>query len=332
MNKVLYKFYKSEGSIYVKAPINFLKEVAHELYPFIYCEAASEVPLNSWTITLSEEVDEKDKGRKISFQIGSLDEPEREYIVYEDKKIIYIRKPLDLIWRKQLVLRIIRDCLKNILLNNGMIYLHGAFVVYEHKGICILGDKRSGKTTSVLNLLSHQNSQFLSNDDVSIKVSEKNTKAFGWPRSISVRKDSFDALKKAKINYKLEEMDLAHPYNNKQSKLSDEYITFYPNEFSELTNSLLTESSNLDCVIFTKFGQENSIKEIGYKDGCEKLRNYIVTDINRYFKELEDYFKNKKKENLEISDIIRKDVKFLEVSQNFNNLRSLSESLGCYLE
>lgn len=276
---------------------------------------------NDWLITSEKLINQSDQQIfEITQHYKHLDEPIRKFLVDKERKILQVLEPIDMKWLPQILTRLTRDALRNLAYHK-MHYLHGAFVVYKDYGVCILGEKRGGKTTSILNILSSDESAFISNDDVSVAYNDGTWEAFGWPRSISVRKDSISALEKIGMTFDWD-VKLNHPYN--MNNVSNEYVTFYPNDFSKFTRSPILKNHRLDVVLFTSFAEENKFLVVDEKIGEERLNKCILHDINDYFGDLGQFFLE---ENIGKQPIGGKGIRYFEIQQDFSNLMSISKLL-----
>lgn len=293
---------------------------------FFICHQVKERKPDEWLITAEPVLNPAfPTVHRITQSYNHLDEPERIFLIDDKSKILQIVQPIENDWLPQMLVRLSRDALRNIAFSQ-MYYLHGAFIIYKDFGICILGEKRSGKTTSVMNILSFGNSDFVSNDDVSVAYENGEWVAYGWPRALSVRKDSVQALEKqgAKFNW---DVKLTHPYN--QNGVSDECYTFYPKDLVAFTGGTVRKSHRLDAVIFTSFGESNSIELLDTCIGEQKLNSCILQNINEYFGELGKYFMQPKVG--EIRPISGKNIKYFELRQNFSHLSNIPELLDQHL-
>ena len=306
-------------AIVINCPDSLVDLIIDRSKEFFKCELVRNRKQNEWMITTNHLLDMNDPNtHKIVQKYSHLDEPKRIFLINKKKLILEVLQPVDSEWLVQILIRLSRDALRNLAYDR-MYYLHGAFVVYNDYGICILGKKRSGKTTSVLNILSKGiGTSFISNDDVSIAYENGEWIAYGWPRSLSVRKDSITALEKKGFNFN-KSIELTHPYN--KNGVSEECVTFYPSDFAVFTNSKISASHRLDMVIFTSFGDENKIVALEKKDGEQKLNNCILKNINDYFGELGQYFIRENTNDRPIKG----DIKYLEIQQNFENLLDLTK-------
>jgi hypothetical protein len=86
-----------------------------------------------------------------------------------------------------IVMRIVRSILINLLSENGWIYFHAACVSFHNIGIGLIGDKYSGKTTTMINLIKRLKFNFCSNDKIALKVINHKIRAFGFPIALGLR-------------------------------------------------------------------------------------------------------------------------------------------------
>lgn len=281
---------------------------------------------NEWLITSEHFLNEFDEDVcRITQCYEKLDEPKRKFLVSKARKILQVKEPTEERWLPQMLIRLTRDALRNLAYCN-MYFLHGAFVVYKGHGICILGNKRCGKTTTVLNILSSDDTVFISNDDVSIAYNGEKWEGYGWPRSLSIRKDSFTALQKIGITFDWK-VELNHPYNF--NNVSEEYVTFYPSDFSRFVHSPILKSFCLDAVLFTSFTNENRFVCLDKQTGEKRLKEFIEQDINDYFGELGNYFMDKNDNRFSFGG---GNIKYFDLRQNFSGLVKISELLDRYLQ
>lgn len=315
---VLIRIKKESESVLVYSSKNIIERLKKILVPYFEVSFTESRKPDEWVFT-TEVNDAQNLGRReeIELEIKNLAEPKRKYVVYPERNVILVKEPRDSEWKIQLLNRLVRDSLRN-LLSEKLCYLHGAFVIYKEKGICILGEKQSGKTTSVLNFLSNKKCKFVSNDDVAISRQDEKLMGIGWPRAISLRKDSLEELKKIGIYYEYPK-NLEHPYN--QNRLKEEYLTLFPYEFEAFAKTSIAERHSIDCFLFTNFGDEALFEELEYAEGIELLELYVEEDINKYFKEFEKYFFRGKLDLLHILGTEK--VKFYRIQQKFTDLKNL---------
>lgn len=77
----------------------------------------------------------------------------------------------------------------------GELFLHAGMVACARadRGIAVIGPKRAGKTSTVMAAML-AGAALVGNDDLSVARSAEGWTGYGWPRSVSVRPDTFTAL------------------------------------------------------------------------------------------------------------------------------------------
>ncbi|MEO0127411.1 MAG: hypothetical protein ABIL44_06655 [candidate division WOR-3 bacterium] len=99
--------------------------------------------------------------------------------------IIFLSKCSDI--EKYAVMRTVRALVKLLLINQGMLLFHAACAVKKGYSICFIGEKHSGKTTTLINALVNCNCSYLSNDEVIIGYYGDRIYSYGLPISIGLR-------------------------------------------------------------------------------------------------------------------------------------------------
>lgn len=121
-------------------------------------------------------------------------EPPTELMLDRKRKRIYISRPDSDVWRIQNAVRLIRLLIRFRLMEIGEVMLHAGMVRYGRIGIAFAGPKRAGKTSSILAAITGGATSYVSNDDLSIRKVGVTWFGFGWPRSVSARRDSVRAV------------------------------------------------------------------------------------------------------------------------------------------
>lgn len=238
-------------------------------------------------------------------------------ITITTKKKIGLLKENSYSWQVQNVVRMVRVLLRLQCQENGMIFLHGGCLAYRGKGICFLGGKKSGKTSSILSFLKYKNSEFVANDDVSVYSNSNTLYAQGWPRSVVIRQDTWERLDI--VNY-----DFLHPLNSRS-----EEPCLYPQQVGNLFARGCLAEITADYIVFPKFVNEEKteISYIEMEDARKRLREQILLNPGKYNEYLLPYFK-KKGDSLEVEKIMINKIKFLELKQNFNSLKNGTDALA----
>ncbi|WP_187355402.1 hypothetical protein ['Paenibacillus yunnanensis' Narsing Rao et al. 2020] len=217
-------------------------------------------------------------------------EPKREYLFNPGEKSICILQPQDRRLRLQIAVRLCRDILKHLLLDERISFFHSGMVVYKDKGICFMGPKKAGKTSSILSLLSKGEGKFVSNDDLSITINEKGEfLGYGWPRALSIRKDAIQSMENV-----LKDFDFSHSLEHPDNFIEElsNHIFLYPADMCRLFGCEIVPEYKVDKIIFPEFWSENDfqVKKLDKNEKLLYLENNLDVDINKYFLDFKDFF------------------------------------------
>jgi len=154
---------------------------------------------------------------------------------------------------KYTIMRTVRSLIKLQLIEHGMVPFHAACVVKNNYGIAFTGNKFSGKTTTLINMLSRGGYQFLSNDKVLLMRRNSSFHVYGLPTAVGVRVGTlrlFNNLKSLIDNGA--ELDNINNEVLDEFKLSDPHtrIYFTPNKFAALLRCQSTRQTKLQCLVF----------------------------------------------------------------------------------
>ncbi|WP_211272307.1 hypothetical protein [Enterococcus rivorum] len=292
---------------------------------FCYCECnGNSFFEHSWKITTNKSAQYFEKLNLMKIIIKQSPEPFMTVYYSGEKKIIGLVLENSLAWQVQNVIRFIRIVIRLQQKEDETIFFHGGFIKYKNKGICFLGDKKCGKTSSILSFLRKGNVSFISNDDVSLNVKGPEIIGFGWPRSIVVRNDTLDKLN---VNLKIK---LAHPLNEKHTA---DVTCFYPKELCQQFEVPLLSEFKVDYVVFPEFKNTEYpiIQKLDHIAGSRKLQKNIQSVPGKYIDFLLPYFSKNLKE-LNLNKFKENDICLISLNQSFDDLNAGSEALIKFIE
>lgn len=295
--------------------------------PFINCEYDVAVSTDAWKISTGNVNRENlQYAVKMKTELVDLEEPEREIYILPFNKEIILKRPVNKKWRVQILVRLIRDVLRNLCVErHNYLHMHAAMVQHKGCGICYLGDKKSGKTSFMFSMLLN-GSDFVSNDDLSFVVKDNTLYGVGWPRAISVRNDLFETLSIS--DSFLGKHLLQHPSNKNQ--LSKEYTFFYPRELVKVTSSEIKKLAPVDLILIGSFceeGENASIVKVDDEDLVEKLvMENMLLDYNKHSREFESVFKMELDKETYINTL--KKIPTYIIKQDFKNMSRTLELLN----
>lgn len=320
-----YKVTRNEYSVFLQSDSESLHSIKRDIEPYYSInriDSEKNIFDNTyWKISDSPNgvITNNKEIEVIRNEFKILDEPEREFFVISQEKIIEVIKPINKKWKNQIIIRLIRDIFRNYFYSKNMSFFHGGLITNNNLGIAFMGGKKSGKTSSILSFLKYSDMNYVTNDDVSIKVKDKEVIGYGWPRTISIRNNTFSSL-----NLKREDIanKLRHPSNDTFWKNEATFV--YPNELKQFLTTKVSSKCKVNYIIFPAFNdniQKPVLEEVNQNKFGELLRLNLEPDINRYFRDFQKYFPltdgNKNKEV--IKGIVNNCRGFM-LNQNFKNL------------
>ncbi|MBC1512043.1 hypothetical protein [Listeria booriae] len=299
---------------------DFLKKHLNSFFTFNDCEEHGE----SWTLDITTHEIIQDK------LIKHVHQGEKLFLIDDRQRYIYMVKPYDLVWRKQYALRFIRDFFRNEFVRLGYIFFHGGVISKKNIGLAFLGEKKSGKTTTIINGLK-QSFNFITNDDVSVQIKDMKVLGYGWPRSISIRKDTLINIPQLMTSLKV-----SNPDNFTAS--GENFIFLYPNELASVMDIKIIPCTEIKYFIFPKFNSSLSsskLTKLSYHESTKLLELNHDSDVHKYYREFEDFFNlnlTTEKNFKEISETLISQAEFYLLEQNMNTMESSQLILNSLVE
>lgn len=160
------------------------------------------------------------------------------------------------VWTPLFIFRLIRNLFRvEYARSAASLFLHGGIVNVDGKGILYLGNKGTGKTSSIIGMLSLGNGvSYVCNDDAIIKFS-KPPVGIGSARSISIRRNTLHSLKEI---FPLRLIQEEHPANKSYSE--KKYLTLYPKQISEVFGNRLLSETPINAIVFPSIVIKNGFQ------------------------------------------------------------------------
>lgn len=305
----------NKNFVYLEASDNIIKIINLIVKPFILSEHSNEGI--GWKISLKNKKEIIEDDTYIYKKIYQNNEPEISLYYSIQKKSIILCNENDIFWQIQNIIRFIRVLLRLQYMESGMKFFHGGMIDYNGDGICFIGEKKSGKTTTILNCSKEKGVSFISNDDVSFLLEQGRLFGYGWPRAINIREDTFEVLN---IN---KNINFSHPISQYSKK---KVYCAYPFELEKLVNTQLKNRSYVKYIVFLEFTNEElyTIETLNREEGMKYLDKFSQKVPGKYIDFLWENFNDKKNEMK-----IPNDIKFLKFQQNFKKIPKGKEILKC---
>jgi hypothetical protein len=207
------------------------------------------------------------------------------------------------------------------------IFVHGGMFSHGGNGLAILGDKRSGKTSTVLAGVA-SGADFVSNDDLSVHPGAGGFVGVGWPRSVSVRIDTLSAL-----GVRLPEQT-THPANSLFDIYQDDAKLLFPFEIADLFGSALVASAEVAGLVFPRFSTDPEVvlERLTPAEASSRIRgNLLYPPVKEDSLETHFTFPGSG-EFAERADRIAAAVPAYELRQSLENVRAATNLLEKLLD
>jgi len=314
-------YQKNDVRVVLGAEESIQNLVISKVHPYIECRKTDEKHTEDvWTIVTGKYAQEMQKEgplEEVFYQTKM--EPRCRYLYHGERKVIVIDEPNEGRWVAQHALRLIRVLLRLLCYQDGLIYLHGGMMEMNQRGMAIVGGSRAGKTSTILSLLSLTDARYITNDDIGITFTNNEYTGTGWPRSMSIRKDSFEAIEKLGSPYRLQTS--SHPFNEDDKS----YHFVYPEELEKWFSREVKTTGKIDVIVFPEFlphGQTGAeLSKISPNEAAERLKEHAVINPGRHNEFLLPYFTLPTREELEpfLNDLAEK-IPCYSLKQAFTSL------------
>jgi hypothetical protein len=223
-------------------------------------------------------------------------EPDRRVLHLPPAMVFVVDQPPGL-WRVIHVGRVLRSVLRWQLFSSGATYFHAGMVEMRGQGVAYVGPKRAGKTSCVLAALVNDGVRYVANDDLAVAVERGVAVGLGWPRSISIRRDTVNQL--AHLLPGLVNAQSLRP----QPLLAEQPVLLFPSEIAAVTNRSILAEVPLRLVVFPEFVDPSSgrcsFERLSPADAADRLRKNLFPIPDDRDSYLCDYFKQPNPERTE---------------------------------
>ncbi len=109
------------------------------------------------------------------------------FVLSQPGRNVLVSSPGPLKDRQKTVKRSLRNLMKLLLMEKGWLPFHSAACIWNDTGICILGGKFAGKTSTLVNLLARPGARFVSNDTLFLRDGGAFLAGCGFPNKAGLR-------------------------------------------------------------------------------------------------------------------------------------------------
>jgi predicted metal-dependent phosphoesterase TrpH len=243
----------------------------------------------------------------------------------------------------------LRECIYRYNQNNNRTPLHSAAFSYNDKGVIIMGNENSGKTSLLLAFLKLHGSSFISNDITF--VSPEKGEIYGFPLATLVSIPTIKSLLLDDFEFKCKDIPTITYFKESLNELVTKY-KFSPKDLQNILNCYYTQSANFNLVIVPNYKETNNgvdIKPLNINSAFKIFKNQILTQNDgRYVydylnindgeinnksvkdEDLYNFLKNKKIFQIDYGKDIYEKNSLLELFKFLNNLEKTKICLHCH--
>ncbi|HEY7723572.1 MAG TPA: hypothetical protein VIB11_17180 [Pedococcus sp.] len=123
--------------------------------------------------------------REVDEEKGTVEE--NCFVLVQPGRSVLVASPGTLEDRQKAVKRSVRNMMKLLMMEAGWLPFHSAACRWNDTGICILGGKYAGKTSTLVNLLAHPGARLVSNDTLFLRDGGAFIEGCGFPNKAGLR-------------------------------------------------------------------------------------------------------------------------------------------------
>jgi hypothetical protein len=123
--------------------------------------------------------------REVDAAKGTVEE--NCFVLSKSGRRVLVSSPGALKARRNTVKRSLRNLMKLLLMEKGWLPFHAAACIWNDTGICILGGKFAGKTSTLVNLLAQDGARLVTNDNLFLRDGGTFLEGCGFPNKAGLR-------------------------------------------------------------------------------------------------------------------------------------------------
>lgn len=247
-------------------PAEFWPTIEEQLAGFVAVGPPNSAE-NTWSVALSVKTD---KTRPTGAHYGDYDDTLIWREIDGERRVVRLAADASSPYTSIHVVRNIRTLLRLDVAqyDASALFLHAGMFAWRGHGVAVVGNKRSGKTSTVL-AAAAAGADFVSNDDLSLHRGPGGLVGQGWPRSVSVRLDTLGPLGLTLP------ADITHPANRHRTDAR----LLMPQEISRMTRCRIVPTAPLKAVLFPSFtGDEKcTLRRLDEEEKAERLLANLLT-------------------------------------------------------
>ena len=305
-------------------------KIIARLTPYFHAVAEAS-PEDRWTVVLGMSLLPWEVPDFEPIEVAAAGEPESRLLLSRSTRTICIAATEGDPWTIQVASRLVRVLARLSYYERGALFLHAGAVDCDGAGIAYVGAKRSGKTSSILAMLTSGQADFVSNDDLALRPAGSRWEAIGWPRAVSIRADTlaFALAESGRVRAPI----ARHPANDTagQSPDVDPGTTIlYPSELRSTFSCGIAPTSDLAAIVMPRFVSDTGvrIRHLPPNGAHTALLECVEWNPNRHEPFLLELFDLPSSDSVErnLADLVQS-VPCFTLDQSMKNLREAAEAV-----
>lgn len=240
-------------------------------------------------------------------------------------------------WRTLHMLRAVRNILRWEAYVAGDLFLHAGMIAINDRGVVFSGAKRTGKTTAILAGLLFAGTRLVANDALTVREEGGRLIGYGWPRSITARRETLLALQEWMPELMRRLPYGAHPtnswpgpHNEAQDVTHAENVPrtvwLYPAELMQAVDAGISKGAPLTAIVFPQFDDavHEPVLELLDEATAQTLLAANVESKAVYFDEFLDrwYRDTGVARRRQLQDRVLRTIPFYRLRQNMSCARA----------
>jgi hypothetical protein len=203
--------------------------------------------------------------------------------------------------RRTTVKRSLRNMMKLLLMEKGWVPLHSAACILNDTGICILGGKFAGKTSTLINLLAQPGAKFVSSDNLFLRDGGTFLESCGFPNNTGLRIGTLaahpwlaDRLEKATESFHpridgkaFRDIVATTPAAELVSR--PEKIVLLSTELAELFDIPIEQVTRIELLLVIQFDPSLAQSHMSPVTDPQQVGEYLAANVRSLSKEKQDF-------------------------------------------
>jgi hypothetical protein len=223
------------------------------------------------------------------------------FVLSQPGRRVLVSSPGTVKHRQKTVKRSLRNMMKLLFMEKGWLPFHSATCIWNDTGICILGGKFAGKTSTLVNLLAQPGVRFVSNDTLFLRDGGERLEGCGFPNKAGLRIGALatyprlvDWIEKTTDSFypqidaeTFRDIVATTPADELGSR--DEKIVLLATEVAELFQVPIEQVAAIDVFLVVHFDPSLEESRLVPVTDPDQIRAHLSANFRRLDKEKQDF-------------------------------------------